>query len=115
MINTDTGRIMPQPGERWRVRWRPSEGPDHVHPCGHTKAEEQQLFEGKQDQYLGKVFLVVETAPLSQCPLCGASIATPEGHIAIAVPDWRPGRMGMVAGTVPYTWLEPEDWRPGGR
>ena len=113
MTNRATGRIMPQPGERWRLRWRQSEDPNDAYPCGHTKADERGLLKGKQHKYNGVVFLVVEGSPIMVCPICHASGPTPEGYVAIMVPDWRLRHRGMIAALVPYTCLEPENWRSG--
>lgn len=104
----DTGRVMPQIGERWRLRIRLFEGPNPW-VCTHCRSQNPHC---RIDQdYEGQVFTVIPVAPVWYCVDCDYYSPTPEGTVAIRVPDWRRGYSGMTVDVqVPYVWLEPEEW-----
>ena len=104
----DNGRHLPKPGEWWRLHYREPEI-ERVNPCGHKPPSVSKEL---RDRYEGRVFEVVMADILSYCLTCGWGYRTEAGEIAILLPDWRGGTIGnWLQVTVPYTWLEPEDWR----
>jgi len=104
-------RRMPQPGERWRLHFRPGLeiGP---RPCGCPGATPEARI-GICQWLEGKTVLIVPKAPFQLCHWCKLWTSSVEGEVAIHIDDLPPELDSRVKHwTVPYTYLEPLDWRP---
>ena len=101
------GRRMPQPGQRWRLRFRLG-GEYGDKPCGCVAPPEGR--KALIDRCDGKVYLVVPGDSVGSCGWCGQTWPRQEGMVAILT-GALPGYWAYEGITVPYTWLEPEDWR----
>lgn len=96
-------RRMPQPGERWRLRRCQIDGP-LTFSCGCTRTSEEITRDWSKHE--GKVVTVLSFRPLAICPVCRGVVVVYEGLVWIdLIGD------GFVSRAIPYTWLEPEDWR----
>ena len=99
-----TGRRYPAPGERWRL-WRCHlEGPLEL-SCGCIRTPE--VVAERWARHEGRVVTILPLPSLGVCPNCRVLTQTIPGGVSISLP-----MDGFTSQVVPYTWLEPENWRP---
>jgi len=74
-------------------------------PCGHKIGDATVSQQGVLAE-------VVELAPVQTCYICWKSYPTPEGMVAVKTRYHPAYEEREITVQVPYTALEPLDWRP---